>query len=149
MTRTISASTPFVSRGFIITLLVNGVWINASEIFRYFLFVMPMMRETFPQISDVAPMTLPVFLIWGIWDTVLLFAVTGFVWLYLERFGAGFSNSVLAGTLAWLSIFGIFWLGLYNMNLATLSILSIALPLSWLELAIAALIVNWGTQRFS
>ena len=149
MTRAISASTPFVSRGVIITLLVNGVWINASEIFRYFLFVMPMMRETFPQISDVAPMTLPVFLIWGIWDTVLLFAVTGFVWLYLERFGASFSNAVLAGTLVWLSIFGIFWLGLYNMNLATLSILSIALPLSWLELAIAALIVNWGMQRFS
>lgn len=149
MTQSITNSMPFLTRGFLITLLINGVWINSSEIFRYFVFVMPMMRETFPQISDVAPMTFKVFLIWGIWDTVLLFVVTGFVWLYLERFGVNITNAVLAGTLAWLSTFGIFWLGLYNMNLATLSILSIALPLSWLELAIGALIVNWGMKRFS
>ena len=126
------------------TLLIVALWINASEVFRYFVFVMPMMRETLSNVADVAPMNLPVFLIWGIWDTILLIAVTGFVWLYLERFGWTIVNALLAGSLIWLAIFGILWLGLYNMNLATPAILAIALPLSWLELIIAALILRQG-----
>jgi phage shock protein PspC (stress-responsive transcriptional regulator) len=42
-----------------------------------------------------------------------------------------------------MSIFVILWLGLFNMNLATLKILSIALPLALFELLIAAYIVKW------
>ena len=40
--------TPLWGRAFWLTLLCNGVWINASEVFRYFAFVMPMMRDAFP-----------------------------------------------------------------------------------------------------
>ena len=47
-------------------LIVNFIWINASEVFRYFAFVMPMMREAFPMVPNVAPMNLPVFMIWGV-----------------------------------------------------------------------------------
>ena len=140
---------PFFTRAFLLTLLVNAVWINDSEIFRYFVFVMPMMQEAFPQVTNIAPMNLPVFMIWGIWDTILLFAVTGFSWLYLQNFGQSMENALKAATLLWLAIFVILWLGLFNMNLATLQILTVALPLAWFELAIAALIVNWGMIRFS
>ncbi|MEO1017248.1 MAG: hypothetical protein AAFY56_06085 [Pseudomonadota bacterium] len=133
---------------FLLTALVNMIWINASEVFRYFVFIMPMLRESFPQIPTVAPMNLGVFAIWGIWDTILVFATTGFAWLYLERFGRGWRQAVIAGTLVWLAIFVILWLGLFNMGLATWAILMIALPLSWLEMVVAALIVNWGMLRF-
>ena len=135
------------SRPIVWTLVILAIWINASEVFRYFVFVMPMMRDALPGVADVAPMNLPVFMIWGVWDTILLLAVAGFVWLFLERFGNGLGQALLAGTLIWLAIFGILWLGLYNMNLATPAILAIALPLSWLELVIAALIIRWGMQR--
>jgi len=126
------------------TVLIVALWINASEVFRYFAFIMPMMRDAFSDVIDVAPMNLPVFLIWGLWDTILLTAVMGFVWFYLDRFGWTIPNALLAGTLVWLAIFGILWLGLFNMNLATPLILAVALPLSWLELVVAALILRQG-----
>ncbi len=144
MTKAENQLPPWRVRHLLGTLLIIALWINASEVFRYFIFIMPMMREAFSSVADVAPMSLPVFLIWGIWDTILLIAVTGFVWLYLERFGWTRSNALLAGSLVWGAIFGILWLGLYNMNLATPAILAIALSLSWLELVIAALILRQG-----
>lgn len=139
---------PFPTRAFLLTATVNAVWINASEIFRYFLFVMGMMREALPQIHNVAPMNLQVFLIWGVWDTILLLFATGFVWLWLERWGHTLTQALIAGTLVWLGVFGTLWIGLWNMNLATLSILAAALPLAWVEMLVAALITYWGMKRF-
>ena len=148
MTQSTYLPSAFPGRVFWLTALVNAVWINASEVFRYFVFVMPMMRETFPQINDIAPMNLPVFAIWGAWDTILVLAVTGFVFLFLDRFGNGLFQAIMAGTLIWTAIFVILWLGLFNMNIATGAILAIVLPLSWLEMVVAALNVNWGMRYF-
>ena len=139
----------FVSKAFIMTLIANMVWINISEVFRYFVFVMPAMRDAFPQIDNVAPMSPFVFAIWGLWDTILVCAVTGFAWLFLERFGRGLIPSLWCGTLFWLGVFCILWIGLYNMNLAPLSVLAIALPLAWVEMVVAAMIVNFGMGRIS
>ncbi len=136
------------TREFGLVLLINFFWINISEIFRYFIFVMPMMRDAFPNIVNIAPMNIPVFFIWGIWDIILLFAVTGFVWLYLERFGYGWGQALLAGTLVWSAIFGILWLGLYNMNLATLQVISVALPLAWVEIVVASFVVEVKMRKF-
>lgn len=144
-----AGSSSLFARPFWITLLFNALWINASEVFRYFAFVMPMMRAAFPQIEDVAPMNLAVFIIWGLWDTVLLFVVTGFVWIYLERFGNSLRNALIAGAFAWLGIFVILWLGLFNMNLAPANVLAVALPLSLIELLVAGTIVHWGMKRFT
>lgn len=137
---------PLMSRAFWLTLLINAIWINVSEIFRYFVFVMPMLRDSFPQLENVAPMDLIIFARWAVWDTILLFAVTGFIWVALERFGRDVRNALIAATAVWLAIFGILWLGLMNMNLATLEISAIALALSWVELAVAGLIVNYGMR---
>ncbi|MEM9331296.1 MAG: hypothetical protein AAGA53_08210 [Pseudomonadota bacterium] len=140
---------PFPIKAFLITLVLNGIWINASEIFRYFAFVMPMMRDAFTTVPGVAPMNVAVFLSWAGWMTILLVALTGFVWMFLDKFGYGAKNAILSATLFWAATFVILWLGLYNMNLATPQIISIALPLAWLELAIGALIVNKSMQTFS
>lgn len=136
-----------IPRGFLIALAINFVWINASEVFRYFVFLMPLLRETFPQIENVAPMNLGVFAIWGLWDTIILLAVTGFCWLFMQGFGTSIRKAILAGTMVWSAIFVIVWLGMFNMNFATLKILSIALPLSWFEMVVAALVVRWNIRR--
>jgi hypothetical protein len=128
-------------------LIANLVWINASEVLRYFAVLRAMMKSTFPQIPEIAPMNVPVFLSWGVWDTLLLFAATGFSWLYLERFGNNLRNAVVAGTIVWLSIFVILWLGLFNMNLATPSIVAAMLPWAWVEMIVAALIVRKFQDR--
>jgi hypothetical protein len=122
---------------------LNTLWINLSEVARYFFFVMPMMREAFPAIPDVAPMNLMVFMIWGLWDMIVILAVTALAWLILDRMGGTVRAAIVAGTAAWLGIFVVLWLGLFNMNLATPAILLTALPLAWLEMVVAALIARW------
>ncbi len=128
-------------------LVINAVWINASEIFRYFVFVMPMMRAEFPGIVDIAPMNVAVFLAWGIWDIILLFFATSVSALWLTLRGHSVKEAILAGASIWAGVFGIFWLAMLNMNLATLKIVAVALPLALLEMIVAALITRWALMR--
>lgn len=128
---------------------LNLIWINLSEVFRYFVFVMPMMREALPMVPGVAPMNLPVFLVWGVWDTILVLATSFLSWLVLEKFGAQISIALAAGTVIWATVFVIFWLGLFNMNLAPISVIGIALTLAWIEMVIAALVVRWSMLRYA
>lgn len=146
---TITQSPPTASRmsPFALALLANFLWINFSEVARYFAFVMPMMREAFPSLPDIAPMNVPVFLVWGVWDTILVVAATLLPWMAMKLFGATPIRAIAYGTGVWLAIFVILWLGLYNMNLATPGVLAVALPLAWLEMVVAALIVWWFTAR--
>ena len=126
---------------FVMALLVNFLWINGSEVFRYFAFVMPMMRDAFPMLPDVAPMNVSVFLIWGVWDTILVITATLLPWMAMKVFGASLLRAISYGTGVWMAVFGILWLGLYNMNLAPVNVLAVALPLAWAEMVVASLIV--------
>lgn len=134
---------PLWQRRLLYALGANFVWINVSEVFRYFAFIMPMMRDALPMLPNAAPMNLPVFLIWGLWDTILVIAATTIPWLALSKFGAGVRETVLAGTGVWLSIFGLLWIGIYNMNLTSPAVVLTALPLAWIEMIVAAFIVRW------
>ncbi len=128
---------------FLRALLANTIWINLSEVFRYFVFLKGMMQSALPTVPDVAPMNIPVFLIWGLWDTVLVLAATGISWLILERFGTSYRVAIAAGSAVWATVFVLIWVGIWNMNLATPAILAVALPLAWFEMVVAALIVRW------
>jgi hypothetical protein len=121
-------SARFPTKAFILTCLIVSIWVNASEVFRYFAFVMPMTRVALHTIPDVAPMSLGVFLIWGAWDTILVAMTMLFYWLYTARFGSSLGSVLAAGTLNWLFFFVLFWLGLMNMRLAESDVLAIALP---------------------
>ena len=120
----------------------NFIWINLSEVFRYFVLIMPMTREAMPMVPDVAPMSLVDFIVWGLWDTVLVAAATAIPWLALAVCGPSLRHAVLAGTGVWLTVFGLFWIGILNMNMTTVPIVLIALPLAWVEMVVAALIVR-------
>jgi hypothetical protein len=80
-------------------LIASFLWLNLSEVFRYFVFVMPMTRATMAQVTDPAPMNVPVFLVWGAWDTLLFVCASLVIWLIFERFGGGLANVLRAGTL--------------------------------------------------
>lgn len=134
-------------RRFLLALLLNALWINASEVFRYLVLVMPMTRSALPQFEQVAPMNGPVFAIWAAWDTLLLVVATGFQWLYLERFGDRLRTAVAAGTWTWAGIFVIFWVAVVNMNLVPREVPAVALPLAWLEMVVSALIVRAVMRR--
>lgn len=146
----IEASTPSFSwptRWFWTAFLINTVWINASEVWRYFVYVMPMMRTHLSTVPDVAPMNLGVFAMWGVWDTILIAAATGYFWMFFRQFGSGLLSVLVSATTFWGAVFVIFWLAMFNMNLASPSIALTALPFAWLELAIAAAIVRYCFAR--
>ena len=143
-----SGARPFPAKAFLLTCLVVSVWINASEIFRYFIFVMPLTRQTLELLPGIAPMNLPVFLVWGVWDTILTVMAVWFCWLHIERFGAGVWSAAASGTLNWLFLFVLFWMAMLNMGLARAGTPAIALPLAWLELVVAAWLAVACFRRF-
>ncbi|OQW49954.1 hypothetical protein [Candidatus Raskinella chloraquaticus] len=134
-------------RSWMATFVAVTLWINLSEIFRYFVFVMPMTRATLFMVPDVAPMNLPVFLVWGVWDTILTVIAIWIYRLHEGRFGATRRAVVLSGTTCWALLFLLFWIAMLNMNLARLETALIALPLAWVEMIVAALIAQWSARR--
>ncbi len=135
------------SRQFWIALAINSIWINASEIWRYLLIVKPMLHETFPGRADIAPFNLPVFGLWSVWDTWLVFAATGFFWLYLNWAGVSIRQSLVAATVFTITVFGLLWFGVANMGVLPIRFFWVAVPLAWVEQAGAALIVMWVMNR--
>ncbi len=136
-----------VSRNFWVALIVNFVWINTSEILRYLAVVRPMLHETYPGRADIAPFDLPTFASWSVWDTWLIFAATGFYWIYLNWAGRNIQQAIVAATLFTITIFGLIWLGVVNMGFVPARFIWIAVPLAWLEQAVAAIIVWWAMGR--
>jgi hypothetical protein len=119
-----------------------SLWVNLSEVFRYFIFVMPMTRESLSMVPGVAPMNWMVFALWGLWDTLLVVMIMTVCWLHSERFGHSLRASVWAGTICWAFLFVLFWGAMLNMRLAQPQTAAIALPLAWLEQVIACVIAN-------
>ncbi|WP_298302199.1 hypothetical protein [uncultured Erythrobacter sp.] len=134
-------------RLFLSALLANFVWINLSEIARYFWVIRPMLHDAFPGQSHIAPMDWSIFALWGIWDIVLVVGATGFFWLWLERFGTHWQQIFVASLGFTITIFGLIWLGIANMGLAPYSLLFAALPMAWIEQLVACYIVAMIQHR--
>lgn len=146
-TNTDTAEHTATGRQFWIAFAINTIWINASEIWRYLVIVKPLLHETFPRRADIAPFTLPVFGLWSIWDTWLVFAATGFFWLYLNLAGSTFRQALVAATMFTITVFGLLWFGVANMGVLPMRFFWTAMPLAWVEQAVAALIVMWVMNR--
>ena len=134
-------------RALVMAVMVNFVWINISEVARYFLLVRPMLQAAFPDRAEVAPMNWGIFALWGVWDVILIIAATGFYYLWLAKFGSTWRQVFIASGSFTFTIFGLIWLGVANMGLAPYSLLFAALPPAWIEQAIAALIVVFVMKR--
>jgi hypothetical protein len=134
-------------KSFVVACLVVSIWVNASEIFRYFVIVMPTIRGALPTLPGVAPMDLAIFSIWGVWDTLLVVLTVFAYWLCVGRFGETLLSTVIAATFSWLLLFVLLWIAMVNMALAKPGLLLWTLPLSWLELVVACLIARTVFQR--
>ena len=128
-------------KAFLTALGVNFIWINLSEVARYFGVIKPMLHETFPGAPHIGAVTPSIFASWMVWDTVLILAATGFYWIYLRHAGVTIRNAFIAATAFTIPGFGLIWLGVVNMGLAPITFLYAALPLAFVEQAIAAFIV--------
>ena len=131
---------PFQIKQYIFISLVVSIWINASEVFRYFVFVMPRVKSFFVGKAGVAEMDWIIFSIWGFWDSLLTALLVFLFWLYARSFGNNWRSIFVSGSIAWLFVFVIFWVATANMGLAEWSILWITLPLSWIEMVVGTAI---------
>jgi hypothetical protein len=132
----------FNLRQFIVVTLLVSIWVNASEVFRYFVIVMPETRAFLSMVPDIAPMNWPVFLIWGAWDTLLTASIVFTFWLVAQAFGNNLRSVLIGGIASWAAFFVLFWVGMCNMSLAQPKLALIALPLALLETVVAAYIAH-------
>jgi hypothetical protein len=118
--------------------LLTSIWINISEVFRYFVIVMPAMRKDLAVVPNVAPMDWWIFSIWGVWDTILTASIVFITWLCFKTYGKSKKTIFISGATSWAMFFLLFWIGMVNMNLANPKLLFFTLPLSWIETTIGA-----------
>ena len=130
----------FYLKQFVIICLITSIWVHISEVFRYFVFVIPKTKAFFEGKEGVAEMDWGIFAIWGVWDTLLTVMTVLMFWLYAQVFGNNLRSVMVSGTLSWAFFFVLFWVGTANMGLSSWRILLITLPLSWLETVAASYI---------
>jgi hypothetical protein len=134
--------TKFIFKDFIIITLLVSIWVNTSEVFRYFIIVRPDMHENLATIPQVADMNITIFLIWGVWDTLLTGLIVFLFWLCSQVFGNNLKSIVISSAVSWCFFFLLFWVGLANMNLSSWSFIIIVLPLALLETSVASFIAS-------
>lgn len=132
----------FLLKDFIVITLITSLWVNASEVFRYFVLVRPEMHEYLSYVPNVADMNLAIFSIWGLWDTLLTGLYVFLFWLCSHVFGNNLKSVVISGFMSWCFFFVLFWVGMANMNLSSWNYLLIVLPLALIETLIATLIAS-------
>jgi len=65
-----STLSAFSLHQFLVITLLTSVWVQVSEVFRYLVIVRPEMQDYLSIVPDVVNMTLPIFLIWCVWNVV-------------------------------------------------------------------------------
>lgn len=132
----------FVLKDFTIITLITSLWVNASEVFRYFVLVRPEMHNYLSMVPNVADMNLGIFAIWGVWDTLLSALYVYLFWLCAQVFGNNIRSVLTSGFMSWCFFFVLFWVGMANMNLSSWEYLVVVLPLTLLETLIAVFIAS-------
>jgi hypothetical protein len=144
-----TTTSTLTTKNFILISLLVSIWVNASEVLRYFLLVRTEMQSTLSMVPNVASMDLKIFSIWGIWDTILTMMAVFMYYLYAEKYGRSLSSIIKAGTLSWAFFFLLFWIGLPNMGLANWSFIALPLTWAWIEMVVASYIADFLFKRFS
>ncbi len=132
----------FVVKDFIVITIISSLWVNVSEVFRYFVLVRPEMHEYLSVVPNVADMNWGIFAVWGLWDTLLTALYVFLFWLCAQAFGNNLRTVLISGFISWCFFFLLFWVGMANMNLSSWGYLLIVLPLALLETIVAAFIIS-------
>ena len=134
-------------RQFTWIVLLTSLWVHVSEVARYFGYVIPATRSFHGNRAGIAEMDLRIFAIWGLWDTLLTVIVVTATWFAIQVHGVRPLAWMGAATFVWFAFFVLFWVGSANMGLSSWHTLWIALPLSWVEMVVAAWIAATLLQR--
>ena len=103
---------------------------------------MPRVKSFFDDKSGIAEMDFSIFLIWGLWDTLLTAVLVFIFWLFKNSFGLNQKTILISSIFVWLAVFVIFWVATANMGLADWNALLMILPLAWFEMYIGTWIAS-------
>ena len=87
---------PFRIKAIVRVILWTSIWINISEVFRYFSIVRPNIQRFFNHQEGIAAMDWIIFSIWGAWDMLLTTMVVLTCWLFINILGNNRKSIVLA-----------------------------------------------------
>ena len=133
----------FNLKHFIVITLLASIWINISEVFRYFLIVMPQVKSFFNDRPEIATMDWGIFIIWTIWDMLLTAILVFFFWLVAQVYGNSKRSILISSSVICVAIFVMFWVATANMGMSYWKPLVIILPLCWIEMFIG----TWITSK--
>lgn len=133
----------FVVKDFILITLIVSLWVNASELVRYFGYVRPQMQEYFSYIPQMGKIwDIQILAVWGFWDTLITALYVFLFWLCAQAFGNTRKAIVISGVMSWSFVFVLYWVATANMFLAEWSTLFVVLPLALLETLVASYIAS-------
>jgi hypothetical protein len=115
----------------IVTIVLTGIWINASEFFRNQVLLLGRWEDHFDSLGltfPADPKNAAVWVGWGFVFAVVVYAIS-------RRFDL--ATTTLLG---WTTAFVMMWLVTWNLDVLPLGILWFAVPLSLFEAFVAALI---------
>ena len=133
----------FVVKDFIQITLITSLWVNASELVRYFGYVRPRMQEYFSYIPQMGKIwDIQILAVWGFWDALITALYVFLFWLCAQVFGNTRKAIVISGVMSWSFVFVLYWVATANMFLAEWSTLFVVLPLALLETLVASYIAS-------
>jgi hypothetical protein len=115
----------------LLPILVTGIWINLSETIRWELIIKSFWVESYEEIGLVFPTALWNNIMWLVWG----FMMATVVFILSKKF-----NIIQTTLLSWSVVFVLLWLVLFNIEILPPGILLYNVPLSLLEVFVAAFI---------
>ena len=117
----------------IMAVAVSGIWINTSEFARNEVLFKRYWLEKYESLGLVFPSATVNNIMWAVWGFVLAGCV-----VFLAR------KLTLIGTtlLAWMMAFLMMWIVIWNLSVLPVRLLSVAVPWSIAEVAVAVLIAK-------
>jgi hypothetical protein len=113
--------------------LIVSLWVNIFETLRWILFVKPDIDIYFKSANLVlpnGPINNMLWLIWGIIIAVMIFIISK-------------KYKVLQTTfIVWVTVYVMHWIALWNMAVLPINILLLAVPLTFINVLVGALICN-------
>lgn len=133
----------FVFKEFTLITLITSIWVNISELVRYFGYVRPKMQDFFPYIPEMGKIwDIQILAVWGIWDTLITALYVFLFWLCAQVFGNNKKSIIISGVMSWAFFFVLYWVASANMFLAEWSNLLVVLPMALLETLVASYIAS-------
>lgn len=113
----------------LLTILVTGIWVNVSEFFRNELLFKSYWTNHYQSLGLTFPSQPINGALWGMWG----FVFAGMIYLLSRQFSL--LNTVIIG---WVMGFVLMWITLWNLSVLPIGLLVYAVPLSLLEVLVAA-----------